>query len=123
MKLRPRSDCIVVKQHDEETKTASGIILAFESNQKKFQGEVMAVGTGEIKDNGEVRKMEIKVGEIVLFGEYSGQKFKLDGQEYLMMREKDIIGVLDKEDISESEIYQDEIYNKFYNDNIKKSAA
>ena len=123
MKMRPRSDCIVVKQHDEETKTASGLIIAFESNQKKFQGEVMAVGTGEIKDNGEVRKMEIKVGEIVLFGEYSGQKFKLDGQEYLMMREKDIIGVLDKEDISESEIYQDEIYNKFYNDNIKKSAV
>jgi len=121
--MRPRSDCIVVKQHDEETKTASGLIIAFESNQKKFQGEVMAVGTGEIKDNGEVRKMEIKVGEIVLFGEYSGQKFKLDGQEYLMMREKDIIGVLDKEDISESEIYQDEIYNKFYNDNIKKSAV
>jgi len=96
MKLRPRSDCIVVKQHNEETVTSFGLIIAGSENKKQFQGEVMAAGTGEIKDNGEVRLMEVKVGDIVLFGEYSGQKFKLDGQEYLMMREKDIIGVLDK---------------------------
>ena len=96
MKLRPLSDCIVVKQHDEETKTASGLILAFDTTQKKFQGEVMAVGTGKIMDNGGIRPMGIKVGEIVLFGEYSGQKFKYKGQEYLMMREPDVIGVIDK---------------------------
>lgn len=95
MKLRPLSDCIVVKQHDEETVTASGLILAFETNQKKFQGEVMAVGTGKIMDNGQVRPMGLKVGEIVLFGEYSGQRFKYEGQELLMMREPDVIGVIE----------------------------
>lgn len=96
MNLRPLSDCIVVKQHDEETKTASGLILAFDGPQKKFQGEVIACGTGEIRENGTVRTMEVKKGDIVMFGEYSGQRFKMDGNEYLMMREKDVIGVIEK---------------------------
>jgi len=96
MKLRPLSDCIVVKQHEEETKTASGLILAFEGSQKKFQGEIMACGTGEIRENGTVRPMCVKTGDVILFGEYSGQKFKLEGQEYLMMKERDVIGVIDK---------------------------
>lgn len=96
MNLRPLSDCIVVKQHDEETKTASGLILAFDGPQKKFQGEVIACGTGEIRENGTVRPMEVKKGDIVMFGEYSGQRFKMDGQEYLMLREKDVIGVIEK---------------------------
>lgn len=95
MKLRPLSDCIVVKQHEEETKTASGLILAFDGPQKKFQGEVRAVGKGKIMDNGMIRPMELKVGEIVLFGEYSGQRFKHEGEELLMMREPDVIGVIE----------------------------
>jgi chaperonin GroES len=95
MKLRPLSDCIVVKQHNEETVTASGIILAGMEGQKKFQGEIVACGPGEIKDNGTVRQIGVKVGEVVMFGEYSGQKFKMDGQEYLMLREKDVIGIVE----------------------------
>lgn len=94
MKLQPLSDCIMVKQHTEEEKTASGIILAFEETQKKFQGEIIACGKGKIMDNGQMRPIELKVGDIVLFGEYSGQKFKWEGQEYLMMREPDVIAIV-----------------------------
>lgn len=90
-KIRPKSDVIIVKQHEEETKTSSGIILAFESSQKKFQGTVIAVGPGEILADGQRRPMEIKVGEVVVFGEYAGQKWKYNGEEYLVMRERDII--------------------------------
>lgn len=96
MKLRPLSDCIIVKQHEEEVTTASGIILTAGKADKKFQGEVIAVGTGKIMDNGGVRMMGIAVGETVLFGEYSGQKFKYEGEEFLMMREPDVIGIIDK---------------------------
>jgi len=96
LKLRPLSDCIVVKQHNEETVTSFGLIIAGAENKKQFQGEVIAIGTGKIMDNGGIRPMGIKIGEIVLFGEYSGQKFKYEGQEYLMMREPDVIGIIDK---------------------------
>lgn len=96
MNLRPLSDCIVVKQHDEETTTESGLIIAWTDGKKKFQGEVRAVGKGKIMDNGMIRSMELKVGDIVLFGEYSGQRFKHEGEELLMMREPDVIGVIEK---------------------------
>lgn len=94
MKIRLFDERIVVRQHNEETTTASGLILAIDAG-KKFQGEVMAVGNGKFMDNGMVRPMSLKVGEVVLFGEYSGQKFKMDGQEYLMMNERDVIGVIE----------------------------
>lgn len=95
MKLKPMSDLIIVKQHEEETKTASGLILAMDA-QKKFQGEVIRVGPGKITDIGTVRPMGINVGDVVLFGEYTGQKFKYDGVEYLTMHEADIIGVIER---------------------------
>lgn len=94
MKLKPIGDCIIVEQHDEETKTASGLILAFDGPQKKFQGNVLACGTGKIMDNGGIREMQIKVGDVVLFGEYAGQKFRYDGKEYLVMHEADIIATI-----------------------------
>ena len=95
MKLRPMSDCIIVKQHEEETVTASGIVLAFAKTEKKFQGDIVRAGPGKIMDNGQLRPMALKEGEVVLFGEYSGQKFKYEDQEYLMMREPDVIGVVE----------------------------
>lgn len=94
MKLKPLGDCIIVKQHDEETKTASGLILAVTAD-KKAQGEIMAVGTGKILEDGTVRPMEVKVGDIILFGEYAKQPFKLEGVEYLVMHEADVIGIVE----------------------------
>jgi chaperonin GroES len=91
MKLKPLGDCIIVEQHDEETKTAGGIIIAFDGPNKKFQGTVMACGDGKIMDNGGVRNINVKVGDVVLFGEYAGQKFSYEGKEYLVMHEADII--------------------------------
>ena len=95
MKLQPLSDCIIVEQHTEETESASGIILTSVA-EKKFEGTIKAIGTGAIQDSGAVRAMTVKVGDVILFGEYSGQKFKFDGKEYLMMREKDVIGILNE---------------------------
>ena len=95
MKLRPLSDCIIVKRTPTETKTESGLILAFSEEQKKAQGTVIRVGPGKIMDNGGVRLMGIRPGETVLFGEYSGQAFKFEGEEYLMMRENDIVGIVE----------------------------
>lgn len=96
MKIKLFGERIAIKQYDEETTTASGIVLAVEGG-KKFQGEVMAVGGGKFMDNGMIRPMTLKVGDVVLFGEYSGQKFKLDGEEFLMMNEADVIGVVDEQ--------------------------
>lgn len=93
MRLKLFGERIAVKQHNEETTTATGLILAVEAG-KKFQGDVLAVGTGKFMDNGSIRPMSVNVGDVVLFGEYSGQKFNLDGQEYLMMNESDLIGIL-----------------------------
>lgn len=96
MRLKLFGERIAVKQHDEETTTSSGLILAIDAG-KKFQGEVVAAGNGKFMDNGNIRPMSVKVGDVVLFGEYSGQKFKLDGADYLMMNEADVLGVLEKE--------------------------
>jgi chaperonin GroES len=94
MKLKPFGERIVVKQHEEELTTASGIVLA-KAADKKFEGTVIAAGQGAILDNGNVRPMTVKVGDVILFGEYSGQKFKYEDVDYLLMNEKDVIGVID----------------------------
>lgn len=96
MKLRPLSDCIIVKRTETETTTASGLVLVFEEKEKKAQGKVIRVGPGKILENGNVRLMGIRPGETVLFGEYSGQAFKFEGEEYLMMREPDVIGIVEE---------------------------
>ncbi len=96
MKIRPLHDRVIVKRQEEERKTASGIVIPDAATEKPDLGEVVAVGTGKIGDDGKVRPMNVKVGDKVLFGKYSGQAFKMDGVEYLQMREDDIIGVVEK---------------------------
>jgi chaperonin GroES len=96
MKIRPLHDRVIVKRQEEERKTASGIVIPDAATEKPDLGEVVAVGNGKIGEDGKVRPMNVKVGDKVLFGKYSGQAFKMDGTEYLQMREDDIIGVVEK---------------------------
>lgn len=110
IRLNLSGERIAVKQHSEETTTESGLILAVEAG-KKFQGEVVAAGPGKFMDSGIIRPMSLKIGDVVLFGEYSGQKFKLDGEEYLAMNESDVIGTLE-ENQSES------LSNEFYKEDV-----
>ncbi len=95
MKIRPLHDRIIVKRLEEERKTASGIVIPDTAAEKPDQGEVIAVGTGKRTDDGKVHPLQIKVGDRVLFGKYAGQTVKVDGQELLVMREEDIMGVLE----------------------------
>ncbi|HEY7985420.1 MAG TPA: co-chaperone GroES [Methylophilaceae bacterium] len=95
MKIRPLHDRVIVKRMEEERKTASGIVIPDSATEKPDQGEVVAIGTGKVLDDGSVRKLEVKVGDRVLFGKYSGQTVKVDGDELLVMREEDIMGVVE----------------------------
>jgi chaperonin GroES len=95
MKIRPLHDRVVVKRIEDERKTASGIVIPDTAAEKPDQGEVVAVGNGKILDDGKVRPMAVKVGDRVLFGKYSGQTVKVEGQELLVMREEDIMGVIE----------------------------
>ena len=95
MKIRPLHDRVIVKRVEEERKTASGIVIPDAAAEKPDQGEVLAIGTGKVLDDGSVRKLEVKVGDRVLFGKYSGQTVKIDGNEVLVMREEDIMGVVE----------------------------
>ena len=96
MNLRPLHDRVIVKRLDQETKTASGLIIPDAAAEKPDQGEVLAVGNGKVADNGTVRALEVKVGDRVLFGKYAGQADKVDGQELRVMREEDIMAVVQK---------------------------
>ena len=96
MKIRPLSDRVIVNRLEAETKTASGIIIPDAATEKPDQGEIVAIGNGKVGDDGKLIPMNVKVGDRVLFGKYSGQAFKIDGQELLTMREDDIIGVVEK---------------------------
>ncbi|RTL55621.1 MAG: co-chaperone GroES [Rhodocyclaceae bacterium] len=95
MKIRPLHDRVIVKRLEEERKTASGIVIPDSATEKPDQGEVIAIGAGKILEDGKVRPMAVKVGDRVLFGKYSGQAFKIAGEELLQMREEDIIGVVE----------------------------
>ena len=94
MKLRPLHDRLVVKRLDNERKTASGIVIPDNVAEKPDQGEVMAVGNGKILEDGKVRALDVKVGDKVLFGKYSGQSVKVDGDELLVLREDDVMAVI-----------------------------
>jgi len=96
MKLRPLQDRIIVKRVEEETKTAGGIFIPETAKEKPQQGEVVAVGKGKTTEDGKTLPVDVKVGDRVLFGKYAGSEVKLDGQEYLIMREDDILGVIEK---------------------------
>ena len=95
MKIRPLHDRVIVKRMEAEEKTASGIVLAAAAAEKPDQGEVIAVGPGKKDDSGKTIAMDVKVGDRVLFGKYAGQAVKVDGEEVLVMREEDIMGVLE----------------------------
>jgi chaperonin GroES len=95
MNIRPLHDRVVVKRDAEERKTASGIVIPDTAGEKPDQGEVVAVGAGKRLDNGEIRKPDVKVGDKVLFGKYAGTTVKIKDEELLVMREDDIVGVLE----------------------------
>jgi chaperonin GroES len=95
MKIRPLHDRVVVRRMEEERKSAGGIVIPDSAAEKPIQGEVIAVGNGKIMDNGDTRSLDVKVGDKVLFGKYSGTEVKIDGEELLVMREEDIMGVVE----------------------------
>ena len=95
MKLRPLHDRVIIKRLDNERKTASGIVIPDSAAEKPDQGEILAVGNGKVGDDGKVRPLGVKVGDKVLFGKYSGQTVKVKGDELLVMREEDIMGVVE----------------------------
>jgi chaperonin GroES len=94
--IKPLQDRIIVKRFESEEKTASGIIIPDSAKEKPMEGEVIAVGPGRTYDNGNKMEMTVKVGDRVLFAKYAGTEIKFDGQEYLIMREDDILGVIAK---------------------------
>ena len=94
MSLRPLHDRVIVERLEQETKTASGIVLPEAAAEKPDQGKVLAVGNGKILEDGKVRPLDVKVGDTVLFGKYSGQAVKVDGNEVLVMREDDIMAIV-----------------------------
>jgi chaperonin GroES len=95
MKLRPLHDRVIIKRLDNERKTSSGIVIPDNAAEKPDQGEVLAVGLGKVGDDGKVRPLGVKVGDKVLFGKYSGQSVKVEGEELLVMREEDIMAVVE----------------------------
>ncbi len=95
MKIRPLQDRVIVKRIAEEEKTKGGIIIPDTAKEKPQEGKVIAVGKGKVNDAGKLIPPDVKVGDRILFGKYSGSEVKLDGEEHLIMREDDILGVLE----------------------------
>jgi chaperonin GroES len=95
-KIRPLQDRVIIKRVKEEEKSKGGIIIPDTAKEKPIEGEVIAVGNGKVQEDGTVRKLDVKVGDRVLFGKYSGTEVKIDGEERLIIREDDILGVLEK---------------------------
>ena len=96
MKIRPLQDRVIVKRVQEEEKTKGGIIIPDSAKEKPIEGEVTAVGKGKVQDDGSLQKPDVKKGDRVLFGKYAGTEVKLDGTDYLILREDDILGVIEK---------------------------
>ena len=96
MKIRPLHDRVIVRRTEEERTTAGGIVIPDTAAEKPIRGEVIAVGKGKILENGEVRALDLKVGDKILFGKYAGTEIKVEGEELLVMREDDVMGVIEK---------------------------
>jgi chaperonin GroES len=96
MNIRPLHDRVVVKRVEEDKTSAGGIVIPDSATEKPIEGKVIAVGNGKILDSGEVRALDVKKGDKILFGKYSGTEVKVDGEEYLVMREDDIMGIIEK---------------------------
>lgn len=95
MKIRPLHDRVVVQRIEEDATSAGGIIIPDTAAEKPMTGKVLAIGNGKVQDNGEVRALDVKVGDKVLFGKYSGTEVKVEGEDILVMREDDIMGVIE----------------------------
>ena len=95
MNIRPLHDRVIVKRMEEEKTSAGGIVIPDSATEKPIKGEVLAVGNGKILENGDVRAVDLKVGDQVLFGKYSGTEVKVDGEELLVMREEDIMAIVE----------------------------
>ena len=95
MKIRPLHDRVLVRREEEETKTAGGIVVPGSAAEKPSRGEVIAVGNGKIQENGDVRALDVKAGDKVIFGQYSGNTVKVDGEELLIMSEAEILAVIE----------------------------
>jgi chaperonin GroES len=95
MKIRPLHDRVIIKRMEEERVSAGGIVIPDSATEKPVRGQVIAAGNGKILENGNVRPMAVKAGDKVLFGKYSGTEVKVDGEELLVMREEDIVGVIE----------------------------
>ena len=96
MNIRPLQDRLVVKRLAEEEKTKGGIIIPDSAKEKPIEGEVVAVGNGKVLEDGKVRPLDVKKGDRVLFGKYSGTEIKVDGVEHLILREDEVLGILEK---------------------------
>ncbi len=95
MNIRPLHDRVIVKRKEEEKTSAGGIVIPDSATEKPVEGEVIAVGNGKLLDNGELRALDLKKGDTVLFGKYSGTEVKVSGEDYLVLREDDIMGVVE----------------------------
>ena len=95
MKFRPLHDRVLVRRTTEDEKTAGGIIIPDSAKEKPMQGEIVAVGSGSRNENGDVTPLDVKAGDVVLFGKWSGTEVKIDGEDLLIMKESDIMGVLE----------------------------
>jgi chaperonin GroES len=96
MKIRPLNNRVLIKRIEELTRTPGGLFLPDTAKEKPIEGEVLAVGEGRVDDNGKLVPMAVKVGDRVVFSKYSGTEIKLEGEEYLLMREDDILGIVEK---------------------------
>lgn len=95
MKIRPLHDRVVIRRMEEEHKSPGGIVIPDSAKEKPIQGEVIAVGKGKVLENGELRPLDVKLGDRVLFGKFSGTEVKVDGEKLVMMREDDIMGIIE----------------------------
>lgn len=96
MKFKPLKDRVLVKYSDEAEKSAGGLYIPDTAKEKPQKGEVVAVGAGKVTEDGKLQKMEVKVGDVILFDKYSGSKITMDNTEYLIIREEDILGIVEK---------------------------
>ena len=96
MKYKPLQDRVVVKRLEEEEKTKGGIIIPDTAKEKPMEGKITAAGKGKVLEDGKIHPLDVKVGDRILFGKYSGTEVKIDGEEHLIMREDDILGVIEK---------------------------
>ena len=95
MKIRPLHDRIIIKREEEERKSAGGIVIPDSATEKPIRGKVVAVGNGKILEDGSVRKLDVKKGDKILFGKYSGTEVKVDGEDLLVMREEDVMAIIE----------------------------